>query len=265
MESNNTEVQGSNPSSLTPATAQEIREAELLSSQDEAKTILGFDLESYTEMDLLTHYQKLVIPKIEDPELEKKEQHLIKQIIDAKNILQRLKVEKQLEENGKFGLEFPFEEIDSRCTICPSCNGYGERFEFFPKIVEVPCKFCKNGEVIITCPACRGTGRYNRDLGNVKIKVACKKCHKVNEKDENVPVVSDEKTGEPLVGKIKVKCRVCRGSGKFRKIVLDSFIKTTTYCKHCKGRGFHLNRTQPDNPVIPQEIGKVIKNAVASE
>lgn len=249
MENENIEV-----SQIDPATAQEVREAKLLISQSEARIVLGFDLDPYTDTELLTHYRNSVYPKI-----DKKDTKNLKQVIDAKNILLRLTVEKQIEQNGKFDLQIPF------ANICPICKGAGETYKFFKEMVEVPCKFCDEGEVIITCPACKGTGRFVKDNGDLKINVKCKKCNKEDkESGESVPVVTDKETGKPLIGKIKVRCRMCRGSGKFQKLVIDSHIKSTTYCRSCRGKGF-TQLKEPDNPVISQDLGKVIKDAVATE
>jgi len=244
MESENVNIVESNSSSQTPATAQEVREVKLLTSVKEAKKVLSFNLEKYSDIELLTHFQNSILPK-----LEKHETKDLKQMIDAKNLLLRPEIERQVEQNGKFTLNIPFE------TSCTSCCGTGERYKFFKKIIEVECKFCDKGELIITCPACKGSGRYIKDTPDLKINVKCKKCNKVN-----------EKTDEILVGKIKVKCRTCRGSGKFSKLVIDSYIKSTTYCKDCRGKGFRYKKVkEPDNPVIPANIGQEIKNAVATE
>lgn len=249
MENQNIEVTQS-----APATAQEVREAKLLTSTSEARTILGFESDPYTDVELLTHFYNLVAPKIENKETKD-----LKKFIDAKNLLLRPQVENQVEQNGKFELQIPFE------NVCPNCGGAGERYKFFKKMVEVTCKFCDEGEAIINCPACKGTGRFVKDNGNLKIDVKCKKCNKTDtETGESEPVLFDPETGDPLVGKIKVRCRMCRGSGKFQKLVIDSYIKSTTYCRSCRGKGFKLVK-EPDNPVISQDLGKVIKGAVTSE
>jgi hypothetical protein len=239
--------------SSTPATAQEVRALKRILFKDEARKVLGFRSGPYTETEILTHFYNLVIPK-----LENKTKNLTK-FIDAKNLLLRAQIENQVEKNGKFELNIPFR------NICKNCGGTGERYRFFPKQIDVKCNKCENGELIISCPACKGTGRYVKESGNLKINVKCNKCHKINkETGKKEPVVFDEKTGNFLVGKIKVKCRFCRGSGTFSKPVLDSYIRTTTPCKVCGGKGFHFHTVkEPDNPVISQDLGKVIKSAVA--
>ncbi len=200
--------------SYTPATAQEVTEARLITSVKKAKTILGIESVEFSMPEMLKQFQDSFISKSEKGETKKD----LKQVIDSKNLLLRLKVESQIEQYGKFTLEVPYN------TACIHCSGAGERYRFFYKDVEVECKYCDKGDLIIHCKACKGTGTYVNPKAPPNSKgVPCIRC--------NQP---DSKTGEILVGKRKVKCRACLGTGRFKKFVIDSHIKTTTYCKHCQ-------------------------------
>ncbi|MFW9871529.1 MAG: hypothetical protein ACFFG0_00295 [Candidatus Thorarchaeota archaeon] len=198
----------------------------------------------YTMIELLTKFQEMEEQGLSSP----------KQLVDSKNLLLRLEVEKQVEETGKFSLEVPFE------TACVQCCGSGERYKFYIKAVEVDCKFCDGGTLIIPCRACKETGIYQKPNGE---EIPCNKCNK-----------EDSITGETLVGKKRVKCKKCAHTGKvgkFEKKVLDSKIKSTTYCRACRGKGYLSRKKktkkshQPDNPVISKSIGAEIKKAVAQE
>lgn len=235
MENENTEIKESSSSLDAPATAQEVREVKLLTSVKEANKVLASYSLDYSTPDFFPRFETLAKTKIDNNETKD-----LKQLGDAKNILHRKDLQDQVKEYGKFELNIPFEKV------CPTCGGGGERYKFFKKVIEVNCKYCDNGEVIITCPKCRGSGNDGK----------CTKCNKI-----------DEKTGKALIGKIKVKCRMCRTCpGKFQKLVIDSYIKSTTYCRDCKGLGFCYKKPkQVDNPAIPSNIGQEIKKAVASE
>ena len=227
----------------TPATAQDVEEAKMLIFERDAKVVLSIEGD-YSMTELLTKYKYLEDNKIGNSS----------QLKNAKNILLRSLIEKQVEETGKFLLEVPFE------TACIQCCGGGERYKFYIKAVEVDCKYCDGGTLIVPCRACKETGTYKKPNGD---EVPCTKCNK-----------EDPITKETLVGKRRVKCKKCAHTGKigkFEKKVLDSKIKSTTYCKACKGKGYlsEKKRTKKndklDNPVISQTLGDEIKKAVAKE
>lgn len=227
---------------LTPTTAQDVAEAKILTSLKESEKILGIGSKPYDIPDLLKNFLVQRVVKIENKEAKED----LRLLTDAKNILLRPQIEKQVEKNGKFDLtgQIPFE------NICPVCNGLGEKLKFYRKTVGVVCKYCDGGTKIITCNACKGTGRYKRERDGLIINVECNKCH-----------------GE---GKRKVKCRKCRGKGTFMKMTIDHHIKSTTHCKTCKGLGFippepEKKIPQPDNPALPYDLGQQIKGAVVSE
>lgn len=238
-----------------PATAQEVTEARLITSVKEAKTIL--DLGSVVEFsmpELLKHFQNSFSTTIEKGETKN-----LKQIIDSKNLLLRLEVERQVEKYGKFTLEVPYD------TACIHCSGAGERYKFFYKSVEVDCKYCDKGELIIPCKACKEGTYVNPKAPPTSKGVPCIRCNKEDPKSGLDPETEQIMI---LVGKKRVKCRPCRGTGRFEKFVIDSHIKSTTYCKHCRGRGFVGNikkNKKIDNPVIPASLGNEIKKAVATE
>lgn len=227
----------------TPATAQDVEEAKMIIFANDAKRVLGLS-DDYSMIELLTRFQ----------ELEEEGIGSLKQLVDSKNILLRQEVEKQVEEFGKFSLQIPFE------TACVQCCGSGERYKFYIKAVEVDCKFCEDGTLIVPCRACKETGTYIKPGGE---EVPCNKCNR-----------EDPKTGELLVGKRRVKCKKCAHTGKigkFEKKVLDSKIKSTTYCKACRGKGYLSRKkktkknNQLGNPVISETLGNQIKNAVAKD
>jgi hypothetical protein len=237
-------------SSFTPATAQEVAEARLIISVIESRKMLDFETEDYSLSELLLHYKEIDDANIKNPKF----------LADSKNILTRKDLEKQVEKTGKFVIDSPFGDL-----TCPHCTGGGERYKFFYKSVSVDCKFCTKGELIIPCKACKETGTYVNPKSSNPDGVPCIRCNKEDPKSG-----IDPETGETtiLVGKRRVKCRSCRGSGRFEKFVIDSFIKSTTHCKPCRGKGFipEKKRNKPiDNPVIPADLGKEIKKAVAQE
>lgn len=220
-----------------PATAQDVAEVKILTSLKESEKLLGISSKQYDIPDLLKHF--VVQRKVK---IENKETKDLRLLTDAKNILLRLKIEGQVESNGKFNLtdQIPFE------NICPVCNGLGEKLKFYRKTISEPCKYCKDGTKIIACNICKGTGRYKREGINVK----CNKCG-----------------GE---GKRKVKCRKCRGKCTVMKLTIDHNIKSTTHCKTCKGLGFIPPKSEkkiPEllNPVISTDLAKQIKGAVVPE
>jgi len=131
----------------------------------------------------------------------------VQKLVDSKNILVRLIIEKQIREKGTFELVSPFS------STCPSCKGTGELYKFYRKEIELDCLACnKTGQKRIPCPACKGSGLY----GQTK----CLKC--ADSKDHT----------------IVVQCRACQGTGKKKKQVLEAKIKTSTICPACNSFGF---------------------------
>ena len=236
------EKQEHSTEAFTPATAQDVEEAKMILFENDAKRILGLE-KDYNMIELLSKFQQM----------EEDGKGSLKQLVDSKNILLRLEVEKQVEETGKFSIEVPFE------TACVQCCGSGERYKFFIKAVEVDCKYCGgSGTLLIPCRACKETGIFTKPNG---AQVPCKKCNQIH-----------PDTQKPLEGQRLVKCKKCAHTGKvgkFEKKVLDSKIKSTTYCKSCKGKGYLSRKkkikkdVQLDNPVISKTIGSQIKKAVA--
>jgi DnaJ-class molecular chaperone len=168
----------------------------------------------------------------------------------------------QIKEHGKFDLTdiIPFKDI------CESCGGSGELYKFFRNAATEPCRFCDDGYVLITCRSCKGTTRYKKTQNSLNINVECNRC----ERDAD---------GKPT-GKEKVKCRKCKGSGNFRKLVIAPKIESTTHCRECKGRGFTLPdpKGKPKTAMaeameaaeskvenIPKNLGDSLKSADVKE
>jgi hypothetical protein len=169
---------------------------------------------------------------------ENKEFSDLGNMIRAKNVILRSMVEAEVGETGIFSIKVPFE------NPCRSCGGTGEKYRFYRKVVRPKCKTCGGtGEFEDVCKSCKGTGRFVKDSPGLKIDVECKTCG-----------------GS---GKYKGKCFSCRGKGFKAFTVIDSKIKSTTFCKTCRGRGFFNPRKEteqpakvikPANPVISEEI-----------
>lgn len=197
--------------------------------------------------------------------IKNKKTKMLKPLTEAKNILLRSEIEKMIEKDGRFNLVgmIPFEEA------CISCKGTGELYKFFRTETSVPCKFCTNGKpendgyIFIQCHVCKGTKVYEEK--------ECPNCYR------------DPKTDLPT-GKEQIKCRACRGHAIFHKWPIDSKIKSTTHCRHCKGRGFTLPEPPPrkpkkfnkiksspkhissfGTPVISAQLGEQLKKAKSLE
>jgi len=214
-------------------------------SFSEITAILNLPLE-YDREQLLTNYQHLYLENLKEKKIEQ-----LSILTIAKFVLNRDLACREVAENGKFDHSVvPFDKP------CKDCSGAGELWKFFKTTAETECKFCEGeGIRVIPCRACNETGRFVKTQANLKINVKCNKCNK-----------KDESTGVVLVGKIRVKCRSCRGSGIYRRLVIDSSIKSTTFCKTCKGKGFmYKKEKEPTNPVLSEDIGKKLKDAVVPQ
>jgi len=185
----------------------------------------------------------------------------LKPLTEAKNVLLRSEVENMIKTAGRFNMNgmIPFE------TSCIKCRGTGEIYKFFRAGETVPCKFCTNGKPedygynFITCPQCNGSKQIstieNEGTEDERVvNVVCPDCYR------------NPKTGMPT-GKKRVICRTCLGKGKFRRIIIDAKIKSTTHCHHCKGRGFTLPeppKKQPVAKVVFRKKAPSMKNPVIS-
>ena len=246
------------------ATAQDLEALISVTSLDEASKLLNLP-DAYDVPTMLTAFENEIHASIDN-----KKTRMLKPLTEAKNILLRAQIEQMIEKDGRFDLVgmIPYEEA------CISCKGSGELYKFFRKAATVPCKFCtegkpeENGYVFITCRACKGTKRYKKNQKGLTINVECTRCHKDEE-------------GKPT-GQERVKCRACLGKAVFRKLVIDSKIKSTTHCRHCKGRGFLLPEppakkskaaakkddrpaAEPANPVISADLGEKLKQVEVKE
>jgi len=248
--------------------------AELATAQDLETLVTITNIEDAMKMLNLTgdYDVETMLKKFETEihsSIDNRKTRLLKPLTEAKNILLRFEIEKMIEENGRFDMEglIPYE------TACVSCRGTGELYKFFRKAATVPCKFCTegkpedNGYVFITCRACKGTKRYKKQQKGLTINVECTRCH-------------PDEEGRPS-GQERVKCRACLGKATFRKLVIDAKIKSTTHCRHCKGRGFTLPEppakeervaktknyepAEPANPVISADLGEKLKAVEVKE
>lgn len=223
-----------------PVEAQDVETTKLLTSRQTAESFFNLENQEYDIPILLTNFIN---------QFKKRETKNLGQLTNAKNILLRHQIEKMVEKDGRFNLDglIPFK------NVCMSCQGSGERYKFFRDTMPVNCKFCdvdENtkpiGKLTVKCRSCHGTGKYNNHI--------CTTC-----KDPNT---------NKSTGYVRIKCRNCRGTGTYYKLVIDSKLKSTTYCRRCKGRGFILPETEPKkitpiiNPVISKDIGQKIKSTV---
>lgn len=143
------------------------------------------------------------------------------EVILAKNLIMRKSVTLQMEEKRFFEIESPFE------NSCIRCKGTGELYRFNRKTVDVNCFICGGkGETLTNCPACQGSGRFQRSFkGGGGINVKCTKCDKNH--------------------KIFATCPRCMGEKTIPKIVPAASIKNTTPCKECEQFGFTFNNRPP--------------------
>ena len=244
-----------------PLTAELTEEQRIIAQRKEAINLLKLPNE-YNINILLTTFEKEIRDSI-----KRHRTNMLKPLTDAKNVLLRLETENMIEEEGRFDFTganaIPFE------TACTHCRGIGEIYKFFRSAVEVDCKFCTTeehesagtGHLYIPCRVCKGKKEYVPY--KKKTAVPCYKC-----KDGD---------GNPT-GRERVKCLPCRGTAKFKKLVIDAKIKSTTHCHHCKGCGFHLpdpppkkakkataHVKTPDNPVLSTDLAEQIKQASVQE
>jgi hypothetical protein len=187
-----------------PVTHQQAEAKKAVGAQNLALKVLG--MRELTKEDgmcielTLTNFEAMVKDsKIKGNQVQK--------LVDSKNTLIRLLIEKQVREKGTFDLVSPFSES------CPVCKGTGELYKFYRKEIELDCLACnKTGQKRIPCPACKGTGQH----GQTK----CLKCA--------------DSANQTIV----VMCRACQGTGKKKKQVLEAKIKTSTICPACNSFGF---------------------------
>jgi len=244
----------------SPATIQEVEDTVMVTDMDYAINLLKLG-DSYDVPTLLGSFENEIHTSIDD-----RMTRMLKPLTEAKNILLRHAIEQMIAKDGRFDVSrfIPYKDA------CDSCHGTGELYKFFRKSTTVPCKFC-DGEkyVIIKCRACKGTTRYRKRKNGLGVNVECSRCTR------------DPETKMPT-GQEKVKCRHCLAKGTFRKLIIDSKIKSTTHCRKCKGRGFLLpeptapaKKTFSDkrsarpanliNPVISADLGKQLKRAKVIE
>jgi len=153
-------------------------------------------------------------------------------LVDAKNVLVRENILQMMRERGYFTIP---EKIFGEET-CGACNGTGERYWFHVYSTNVKCR-CDNGVIREPCKSCGATGWYRPG-------VKCNRC-----KD----------------GVFERKCTTCRGKGTYPKLLKDASLKSTTWCKSCRGRGFKPPVKAPDNPVIDTEKAHALAQMIKSE
>jgi len=222
-----------------PATAQDVANEKLLVEIRDAEILLGFrKKKDYSINELLKSFQVCFEVFDENDEAEK-----ILPLTNAKNSLLRYQLDMMVaKNNGHFDLkgQIPFE------SVCVSCHGTGELYKFFRNSIPVPCKFCTGKPVkMVPCRNCKGSGKVKKSKEDGYVNDACPACK-----------------GK---GTFTLKCRKCRDTRIFHKMVLDS-IRSTTPCKKCNGRGFDIPKPVkkeyvrvPDNPVISADLGQEIK------
>jgi Zn finger protein HypA/HybF involved in hydrogenase expression len=191
-------------------------------------------------------------------------------LVNAKNVVLRSLVEKQILESGRFDLsEIPLK------NRCPDCRGTGEIYKLGRRVIEEGCKKCtpsgevidflgdrfdpktmkvsdkeedkdkSSGKRIVECRNCE-KGRYIKGSheAGLKINVECRTCHGKAE--------------------VLIKCKTCRGKRFVKKQVLSGQVDSTTRCKTCHGKGFlspkEKKASEPNNPLIPANLGEAIKD-----
>lgn len=163
-----------------------------------------------------------------------------KKLTEAKNLIIRNIVEKQLTEQNFFNIEVPPD-----FNPCGSCKGTGEIYRL--EIIRI----------IDKCSYCKGSGIYTEP---------CKRCNATGLiGDKRCPTCKGTKIyvykkmfPKRLEDKI---CEQCNGSGDAVKIIKTGKIDISTTCITCRGSGMRKvkhKRSLP-HPVITKDIGKVIK------
>ena len=218
---------------------------------------------------------------------------------ESRRVLCRTKAVNQIAdpEKRRFDIQGDFSDIQLKIIkpngdvetrdveCCDACRGTGEIYKFAKKPIEVQCLKCKNvtivaegetivvfentihvdgvnksdeskyqhylGKVVENCLSCKATGRYIREMeDDLRINVQCKTCH-----GKNID-------GKSKDTQILHKCKTCKGKRSLKIPVLAPLLKSTTTCKRCHGKGYvpvnPLN--MPANPVLTQELAKVINN-----
>jgi len=161
-----------------------------------------------------------------------------KELIEAKNLLIRSIIEKQLHEQNFFNIEVP-----PNFNACDTCKGTGEIYRLEVISVIDKCSFC-NGSGIHTekCKRCNGTGeiqgRKCPTCKGSKIYIFRKNSNRQEDR----------------------KCEQCGGSGDVTKIIKTGRINIHTTCTVCRGSGMKKVRKRTlSNPVLTKDVGKIIK------
>jgi hypothetical protein len=244
----------------SPLTEQQVEEMSILTSVVESEQLLGLN-GKYTIPDLLKTFQVQ-----HDVNLDNNEEDKNVRLVDAKNIIMRNMIKNIIKTTGGY---FDMSEIIPFEISCVNCRGTGELYNFFRDERTISCKHCdrdENGRATgrrtITCPACKGSGKYQKRYGSEPHHyqmVDCIKCDKDSE-------------GNPT-GKYTFKCRPCQGSGTFKKMVIAPGFKSTTTCRVCDGRGFlspkqakRIERKKsmkaPFTPVIDQDTANILSEKI---
>ena len=176
-------------------------------------------------------------------------------LIEAKNVVIREWIEEQLQKQGHWDIKSPYKDA------CEKCQGTGEIYKLEKEKFKKVCQICKgDGYLWVTCKNCKGTGRYkkvDKEYHDLIINVKCN-CTKFA-----------KHYGDQYRGKIRVRCRECRGEGNISSLKQSESWQTkdfrytgkiysTTKCPNCYGFGFPITPRGFINPVLSNRLAQII-------
>jgi hypothetical protein len=218
-------------------------------SYHKAIQILQLNKQNITIPHTLINFRSMIV---NDDILDNSHSDLMK----AKNVIIRTWIEEQLQNQGHWDIKSPYRDK------CKRCYGTGEIYKLEKEKFKKPCTYCSgNGYLWLICKNCRGSGRYIRkdeEYKDLIINVKCN-CDKFA-----------KHYGKEYKGKIRVRCRECRGTGialanlkkseswKDKDFRYTGKIYSTTKCPQCHGYGFPVTPRGFVNPVLSNKLSQII-------
>jgi len=218
-------------------------------SYQKAIEVLQLNKQNITIPHTLINFRSMTVSDIP-------ESHSHSELIESKNIIIRNWIEEQLQLQGHWDIKSPYKDA------CKKCNGTGELYKLEKE--KRSCESCNGkGYLWLICKNCKGTGRHrDEDIKDLIINVKCN-CAKFA-----------KHYGDEYKGKIRVRCRECRGQGNQSNLKKSESwqnkdfkytgkIYSTTKCPDCNGYGFPITPKGFMNPVLSNKLSQIINTESA--